>query len=572
MTAAAVHPAGAMPWLASALVRSRMGMPVYVWLCLLVFLPNALLIFVSFMKSSSGVILLEPTFANFVRLSQSKAFWFLLFKTLATAAAASLLATLIAFPTAYYASRKLRSGRMLALFLVVIPLWISLLMRVFSWKIILGENGILNSFLMSVGILDTPSTAFLYTPFSVLLTFTYVCIPFVFVTTYSALERIPYNLIEAAEDSGANPWHTFWKVIWPLARPGAAIGFMLAFLLCVGDYITPALVGGLDGTMLGMVIASQFGLAGNWPYGAALALILMIFVSVILVAIVSATRTPGVLMGEDGGGTPPLSSSRMTPAEKLRSWLGFAAFLLPYLFLYMPLLLIVMFSFNDSQLQSFPLSGFTLRWYEEALSNAPMQAALLRSLFVGSIVLIVSAVTGTLFAIILAYGRLYSVKTIELLLAVPVAIPGVVLGITMVLACQLIAVPVGMPRIVAGHASFVMPVIMMVVLSRLRRLDPSLVEAAMDCGADRLRAFFHVLLPLIRGSIIGGALLGFTLSVDEVVVTLFLTGVEPTLPVWVWNQMRFGFTPAVNAIFTMIGVSTLLVVVVAQTLATPDKK
>jgi spermidine/putrescine transport system permease protein len=336
--------------------------------------------------------------------------------------------------------------------------------------------------------------------------------------------------------------------------------------------ITPALVGGLDGTMLGMVIASQFGLAGNWPYGAALALILMIFVSVILIAIVNATRTPGVLMGEDGGGTPPKSSGRMTLKQQLSSWLGFAAFLLPYAFLYMPLLLIVVFSFNDSQLQSFPLSGFTLRWYEEALSNAPLQAALMRSLIVGSIVLVVSAVMGTLFAIILAYGRLYGVKAIELLLAVPVAIPGVVLGITMVLACQLIAVPVGMPRIVAGHASFVMPVIMMVVLSRLRRLDPSLVEAAMDCGADRLRAFFHVLFPLIRGSIIGGALLGFTLSVDEVVVTLFLTGVEPTLPVWVWNQMRFGFTPAVNAIFTMIGVGTLLVVVIAQKLAAPDKK
>lgn len=88
----------------------------------------------------------------------------------------------------------------------------------------------------------------------------------------------------------------------------------------------------------------------------------------------------------------------------------------------------------------------------------------------------------------------------------------------------------------------------------------------MDCGADRFRAFFHVLLPLIRGSIIGGALLGFTLSIDEVVITLFLTGVEPTLPVWVWNQMRFGFTPVVNAIFTVIGAVTLIAVILAQRL------
>ena len=551
--------------LASALSAVRMALPIYVWLALLVLLPNVLLIAVSFLKSSSGLVQFEATFGNFARLAQSKAFWWLLFKTLATAAVASALATLFAFPTAYYASRKLRRGRLIALFLVVIPLWISLLMRVFSWKIILGENGILNSALVYLGILSEPSTAFLYTPFSVLLAFTYVCFPFVFVTTYSALERIPGNLIEAAEDSGANPWRTFWYVVWPLARPGAAIGFMLAFLLCIGDYITPAMVGGLDGTMLGMVIASQFGLAGNWPYGASLALVLMLFVSTILVLIVYATRTPGVLVGEDSGALPP-SGKALTGAAVLRQWIAFAAFLVPYVFLYLPLILIVTFSFNDSSLQAFPLSGFTLKWYSAAFANPSMQAALLRSLTVGVLVLLVSVTAGTLFAIVLAYGKVKGVQAIELLLAVPVAIPGVVLGLTMVLACQMLGIPVGLPRVVAGHSSFVMPVVMMIVLARLRRLDPSLLEAAMDCGATKVRAFFHVLFPLIRGSVIGGALLGFTLSVDEVVITLFLTGAEPTLPVWVWNQMRFGFTPAVNAIFSIIGAVTLVVVVLAQRL------
>lgn len=565
----AVHsgqPVTAPRTLRSVLSEVRMALPIYVWLALLVILPNFLLIAVSFLKTSSGVVQIDPTLANFIRLAQSKAFWWLLFKTLATASVASALATIFAFPTAYYASRKLRRGRLIALFLVVIPLWISLLMRVFSWKIILGEKGILNSALMYLGILSEPSTAFLYTPFSVLLTFSYVCFPFVFVTTYSALERIPNNLLEAAEDAGATPWRSFWHVVWPLARPGAAIGFMLAFLLCIGDYITPAMVGGLDGTMLGTVIASQFGLAGNWPYGAALALILMLFVSTILVAFVYATRTPGVLMGEDNGAPPAPSGHALPLTARIREWIAFCAFLLPYVFLYLPLLLIVIFSFNDSPLQAFPLSGFTLKWYSEAFANPSLQAALLRSLTVGVLVLLLSVVAGTLFAVVLAYGRVKGAQAIELLLAVPVAIPGVVLGITMVLACQMLGVPVGLPRIVAGHSSFVMPVILMIVLARLRRLDPSLLEAAMDCGATKVRAFLYVLLPLIRGSIIGGALLGFTLSVDEVVITLFLTGAEPTLPVWVWNQMRFGFTPAVNAIFTIIGAVTLLAIVFAQRL------
>lgn len=545
--------------------QARFGLPIYLWLALLVLLPNILLIVVSFMKSSGGVVQIDPTFANYSRLAGSKAFWVLSLRTISTAAAAALLATAIAFPMAYYASRKLRNGRLIALFLVVIPLWISLLMRVFAWKIILGENGLLNSFLVSIGVLAEPSPAFLYTSFSVLLAFAYVSIPFVFVTTYSALERIPHNLVEAAEDSGASPWATFRHVIWPLARPGAAIGFTLAFLLCIGDYITPAMVGGLEGTMLGMVIASQFGLAGNWPYGAALAFVMMAAVSLVLAAIVLLSRTPGVLMGEDDGSAPK-GSRRQTAGARIRSALAFAAFCLPYVFLYLPLLLIVIFSFNASPLQTFPLTGFTLDWYRDLLANVPLRAALLRSLEVGVLVLIVSIVCGTFFAIILAYGKLKGARVIELLLAVPIAIPGVVLGITMVLACQLLRVPVGLPRIVIGHSSFVMPVIMMIVLARLRRLDPSLIEAAMDCGADRWRAFAHVLLPLIRGSIIGGALLGFTLSIDEVVITLFLTGVEPTLPVWVWNQMRFGFTPVINTVFTAIGAVTLIAVILAQRL------
>jgi spermidine/putrescine transport system permease protein len=115
-----------------------------------------------------------------------------------------------------------------------------------------------------------------------------------------------------------------------------------------------------------------------------------------------------------------------------------------------------------------------------------------------------------------------------------------------------------------------MPVIMLIVLARLQRLDPSLEQASMDLGANRWRTFAHVTLPLIRSALIGGALLGFTLSLDEVIVTLFLTGVEPTLPVYVWNQMRFGFTPTVNAIFTCIGVFSLMMILVATRLLRTD--
>ena len=545
--------------------RRLAQLPIYLWLAVLVLAPNALLIGVSFLKASGGLVVFEPTLANFQKLVGSESFWVLLGRTIFTAAASAFIAALVAFPMAYYASRVMRRGRMVALVLIVIPLWISLLMRVFAWRLILGEHGVLNSLLMSLGVIDAPSSAFLYTPFSVFLTFVYVAIPYVFVAAFAALERIPSNLLEASEDAGAGPVRTFINVVWPLARPGVAIGVALAFLLAVGDYITPSMVGGLDGTMLGMVIASQFGLAGNWPYGAALALTLVLVVGLVLAAFLPFMRSSGVLVGEADGAPPPAAADEGL-WSKIRCWTGLAFFCLPYLFLYAPLAIIVIFSFNSSQLQAFPLGSFTWRWYAAMLDNAPLLAALHRSLLVGALVLLISTVAGTGFAMASIFLKYRGSRTIEQLLAVPVVIPGVVLGIALVLIAQLLAIPVGIPRIVVGHATFVMPVIMMIVLARLRRLDLSLVEASMDLGANRLKSFVFVLFPLIRGAVVGGALLGFTLSVDEVVVTLFLSGTEPTLPVWVWNQMRFGFTPTVNAIFTSIGVLTLVLILVAQRL------
>ncbi len=538
-------------------------LPLFVWLAILVVLPNALLIGTSFLKAAGGSVVFQPTLENFSRAYQSSGVWYLLARTIATAAASTVIAAAIAYPMAYYAARVLRRGQFIAVLLVVIPLWISLLMRVFAWRVILGEKGVLNSFLMSTGLISEPSSAFLYNPFAVFLTFVYVSIPFIFIAVYSAIERIPHSLVEAANDCGANGFRAFSTVIWPLSKPGMAIGLALAFLMAVGDYITPSMVGGLNGTMLGMVIASQFGIAGNWPYGAALALILLAAVTVILLVLFKATQVPGILVGEGGGGAPAPKQAK-TSRERLMRTGGFVLFLLPYLFLYAPLMIITIFSFNAATVQVFPVSGFTLQWYQDVLNNGALLTALNRSLYVGLCVLLISIVAGTGFAILFAYGKVAGAHWLERLLTLPVAIPGVVLGITLVLAFQLLSIPVGIPRVVLGHATFVMPVVMLTVLGRLRRLDPALVEASLDLGGTYGRTIWNVILPLVRGAIIGGALLGFTLSVDEVVVSLFLTGTQPTLPVWVWNQMRFGFTPSVNAIFVCIGVFSVALTLIAR--------
>lgn len=544
--------------------------PVYAWLLALVILPNLLLFATSFTRSSGGVVVYELNFGNYASVFGSATVQLLALKTIVVAAISAALATLIAYPLAFYVSRNLARSKTTAALLIVIPLWISLLMRIFAWRVILGEKGLLNTALMQIGLISKPSSLFLYTSFSVVLTLTSVAIPYVFVAAYTAIERVPFSLVEAARDNGASALRTFTTVIWPLTRQGTAIGIALAFLMAVGDYVTPSMVGGLNGTMLGMVIASQFGMAGNWSLGAAQAIYILILVALCLGVLFAVMRSRGVLTEVDAGVAPvPAPWSSLTPGAKAKRVAGRILFLLPYVYLYAPLAVVTLFSFNDSTVQSLPLKGFTLKWYLDLPSNGPLLGALWKSIQLAFISTALGAVIGTAFAFVFAGwpGRISTI--IENFIALPLAVPGVVLGITMVMAASVVGIPAGMGRLVLGHVVFVMPVVMFIVVSRLRRIDPSFALASRDLGADAWRTFRNIQLPMIQSAIIGGAVLGFTLSIDEVVVSLFLTGNEPTLPVYVWNQTRFGFTPSVNAIFTCIGVFSLILVVIAQALINP---
>jgi spermidine/putrescine transport system permease protein len=537
------------------------GLPIFVWLAIIVLIPNLLLIAISFMKTSQGFLVMEPSLANYLRIYNSSGFWTLLARTLKLSFFACALGALIAYPLAYYVARVVRRNRTLLLVLIVIPLWISLLMRVFAWRLILGQSGLLNSFLVSSGILDAPSPAFLYTSASVILVFAYVAIPYIFIACFSAFEKIPQSLIEASEDAGASSFQTFRHVIWPLTRRSLAIGFSLAFLVTVGDYVTPSMVGGVDGTTIGVVISSQFGIANNWPYGSAIAIVLILSVALILGIVMWLCPSRGILLGDEGA-TPRAADA--SARGRLVALAGAGGALLAIAFLYAPLFLMALFSFNSSPLQSFPIHEFSFRWYTAMTENQGLLIAARRSLLVALFVVATSTVVGTGFALLLHYGKTRGARFCEFALGLPLATPGVVLGVVMVLGTELVSIPSGLFRTVIGQTSFVMPVTMMLVLARLRRLDPSLVEASLDLGADRLRSFIYVLFPLIRGAIAGGALLGLTLSADDVMVTLFLSGPEQTLPIWVFNQMRFGFTPEINATFTIL-IAVCILIVLAST-------
>ncbi len=269
--------------------------PLAAWAALLVLAPNVLMLVYSLWRTREGVLYRVFTFDNYIAAVTNDVTLAILGRTVAIAVGAALLATAVAYPMAWFVVRRLSKHRLLAVLLVVVPLWISYLVRVYAWKIILGDNGIINSTLIELGLRDEPLSFMLYSKFAVFLTLTYVSIPFAFVASYAALERVPASLLEASADAGASPARAFRTVVWPLSRQGAAIGFALALLLCIGDYLTPAMVGGLEGTMFGSLIVNQFGLTNNWPLGAAMSIVLLLLTGALLALVARFTRTEGTL-------------------------------------------------------------------------------------------------------------------------------------------------------------------------------------------------------------------------------------------------------------------------------------
>ena len=248
------------------------------WLGIFFIAPLVLMAAYSLRADMRGELLQSwtPTLKQYSELLATSSFWRLLGVSALMALAVALSATLFSYPIAYFlafrAGRK--AGRYLVLLLV--PFWTSYLLRVMAWKIILGSDGVLNSFLSYLGVIDQPLTALLYNRTAVMITLIYVWVPFAALPILAALQRIDLSLFEAAADLGATPIRRFWRITFPMSLPGVLATFFLVFIPTVGEYVTPLLVGGSEGSMYGNIIHDFFTKAANWPLGSALSMIMLV--------------------------------------------------------------------------------------------------------------------------------------------------------------------------------------------------------------------------------------------------------------------------------------------------------
>jgi spermidine/putrescine transport system permease protein len=252
--------------------------------------PMALLALYSFWSQDAYVLNTHFTLDQYATALGRDTYRALFYRSIAISSVVTVVTVMLAYPMAYFVAFRVEKSKFLWLVLLTIPFWTSYLLRVFAWKIILGYNGVINSGLMSLGLIKEPLEFLLYNPFAVVITLAHAWAAFAILPIYVSLEKIDRSLLEAAADLGDGPIRRFFRVTLPLSLPGVIGAAVLIFVPTTGDYVSPALVGGSEGVMIANVIEVQFTKVGNWPLGAALAIASMAAVGLITLLTVQALR------------------------------------------------------------------------------------------------------------------------------------------------------------------------------------------------------------------------------------------------------------------------------------------
>jgi spermidine/putrescine transport system permease protein len=252
--------------------------------------PFAILMVMSFWTQQAFEFDTTLTLSNYEEVGTRRVYRALMIRSLWISGICAVVTVLVSYPMAYYVAFHVHRRKLVWIILMTLPFWTSYLLRVFSWKVILGYNGAINSGLKSLGLIDQPLEFLLYSPTAVVITLAHAWAAFAILPIYVSLEKIDRSLLEASADLGDGPVASFFRVTLPLSLPGVLAASLLIFIPTVGDYITPTLVGGPDGIMIANIIQANFGKVNDWPMGATIAIYMMIIVGLISVADIWITR------------------------------------------------------------------------------------------------------------------------------------------------------------------------------------------------------------------------------------------------------------------------------------------
>ena len=540
-----------------ALTRVGPAVPIIGWVLAFVFVPMAIMVVYSLWEYRNFEMVRSWTLENYAALATGTMYVRVLWRTVQIAALTTLFCVLLAYPFAYFLARGAPRWRELLVIMVMMPFWTSFLIRTYAWMAILGERGVLNEALRWLGVITDP-LRILYTSTAVVIAAVYLFIPFAILTLYSSLEKLGPSTEEAALDLGATPWQAFRRVTLPLSSAGIQASLIFVFVPALGLFVTPALLGGTQGTMIGNLQVTIFKNAMNFGLGSAVSFMVLIL-AVVFVGVVGRSVDLDKVYA---GGVGDMGRARKGDPPRLRVLAGYAVLL--YAFLYLPIVFLIVFSVNDSPAASFPFQGFTLRWYRDVVNDPWMLNSVKNSLMIG----ILSALAAVAVAAPAAYAmvrfRFPGRTLLKHSLIVPMIVPSIMLGFALLILFTTLRIDLSIVTVLIGHVTYVLPYVFFVIAAQQYGFDRTLEEAAMDLGANRWVTFRRITIPLMVPGLLAGGLFAFTLSLDEFIITFLLTGALQTLPLFVWGMLRTMVAPSVNAVATLIVVTSFVVVLGAQ--------
>ena len=521
--------------------------PGLLYLTLLVAVPVALVTsYTLFRRGRFGGIVYEANLDNFSR-ALDPIYRAVLVDSVVVAGAATLIALVIGYPVAYAIALMSPRWRLICLVLVVVPFWTNFLIRTYAWIVLLNSQGVVNDGLVGLGLIED-RVGLLYTQGAVIAGLVYAYLPLMILPIYASVARLDPELDEAAANLGAGRLRVFGDVTLPMTLPGVITGCIFVFVPSLGNFVVPELLGGGKTVLVGNLVRDQFLKARDWPFGATLALVMIVLLVALFAVQSLVARRYSVPMRAGG------------PPARRPGWLGLPLALC-FLFLYIPILTLVVMSFNGSD-SPYDLDGFSLQWYGDLLDDSELLTALRNTLVVALGATAIATVLGTLLAI--GLSRYVRSTALDAYAMAPAILPDLVLAIGMLALFSAIGFSLGLSTVLLAHAAFGTAFVVAVVRARLVQLDPSVEEASQDLGAGFVTTLLRVTLPAIAPAVLAGALLTFTLSLDEFVIAFFTNGpTTPTLPIAIYSRVRFGVTPEINALATVLLTASVVVVVFA---------
>lgn len=561
--------------------------PILAFLGLFFIYPVAQLLLLSIFDKAGDV-----TGQHYAKLFDSSVYVRVIGITFRIAAWTTLIAVMAGYPVAYLLATSGERTRNNLILWVLMPFWTSFLVRTFAWMVLLGRNGTINDWLQQLGIIDAPARL-IYNFAGVMIGMVHALMPLCVVTMLAVMRTIDQNLPLAAHTLGARGGQSFWRVYFPLSLPGVASGGLLVFIVSLGFFITPALLGSGREIMIAQVIIEQIEELLNWSFAGAVAVFLL---ATTLVAFFVYDRLFGMSTMSGEGGAHQVVKRRgligrggaivgmffvaimgficdkfgeawdailpVNPAKpriRLSRKVLWLAALAVIVYLATPSFFVIPVSVSENVFIQWPPKGFTWDWYDKFFSSPLWLGAMVRSFMVGIISAVLAMLIGVPAAFTLARQTMPFKGALFALVLAPMIIPHIIIAIALfyfyanaqhLLPFNLIGTTLGL---VLGHTVISLPFVVVTIVAVLKNYDERLDHAALSLGATKWSTLRYITFPLITPGLIAAFLFAFVISLDELTIALFISGGQaPTLPKQMWVDAILKVSPTVTAVATVV--------------------